>query len=479
MATIEKLTGSKVKLGFEVSAEQVESALQQAYVKTGKRFNVPGFRKGKAPRKMIENAYGPLAFFDDAFDILYPDLYEAAVIEHKIEPVDRPEVSVDDVGEGKALKFSVEVAVKPEVTLGAYKGIEVEKHEYNVTDEMLDAAMQREQEKVARFVDVERPIQDGDNVTLDYSGSVDGVKFDGGTAEDQQLVIGSGSFIPGFEEQMVGMNNGEEHDIKVKFPDEYHSEELAGKEAVFAIKVKGIQVKELPTLDDEFAKDVSEFDTIAQLRDDKHRELMESAVKQAKTYKENAAIKAAVDNATVEIPDAMVNRQINNMLQDISYKLSMQGITLEDYYKYTGSTEQAVRDEMRVDAAERVKTQLVLGEIRKAEDIKADEAEIKAKVQEYALKYGQNADEMYAKFNDDDKAYFEDQAIWEKTVALIADSAIEIKAKKAASTKAEKKNDDEKEPAAKKTVKKTDADKKPAAKKVAAKKSENTDTSKE
>ena len=336
MATMEKLEGSKVKLTIEVSAEQFEAATQKAYQKAGKRFNVPGFRKGKAPRKVIENMYGPLAFFDDAFDIVYPEAYQAAIAEQGVEPVDRPDVSIETLPEGETpLVFSLVVAVKPEVELGAYKGIEVEKRAYNVTDDEVDAAIAQLQEGVARMVDVDRPVENGDTVNLDYSGSVDGVKFDGGTAQGQTLTIGSGQFIPGFEEQMVGMAVGEEKDIEVTFPEEYHAENLAGKKAVFAVKVNGIQVKELPTLDDEFAKDVAEYDTLEALRDAKRQELLEQAEKNAKIQKENDVVRKAVENATVEVPDAMVERQIDSFLQDMGYRLQMQGISLEDYLKYT------------------------------------------------------------------------------------------------------------------------------------------------
>ena len=345
MATIEKLAGSKVKLSFEVGAEQFEEALQKAYIKTGKKYNVPGFRKGHAPRRMIENAYGPLVFFDDAFDIVYPDLYEAAINEHELDVVSRPDVSIDDFDIGGALKFSMEVAVRPEVTLGQYKGIEVEKQEYNVTDEMVDAEIEREREKIASFEDVERPVENGDTVDLDYSGSVDGVLFDGGTAEGQTLVIGSGSFIPGFEEQMIGMKTGEERDLNVKFPDEYHSEELAGKDAVFKVKVNGVRVKKLPDVDDDFVKDISEYDTVADFRAAKLKELTEAAENRAKANKENLVIAEAVKNAEMEIPDAMIDRQLDYLMQDVSYRLSMQGISLEDYCKYTGATEESMRAE--------------------------------------------------------------------------------------------------------------------------------------
>lgn len=437
MATMEKLEGSKVKLTIEVSAEQFEAATQKAYQKAGKRFNVPGFRKGKAPRKVIENMYGPLAFFDDAFDIVYPEAYQAAIAEQGVEPVDRPDVSIETLPEGETpLVFSLVVAVKPEVELGAYKGIEVEKRAYNVKDDEVDAAIAQLQEGVARMVDVDRPVENGDTVNLDYSGSVDGVKFDGGTAQGQTLTIGSGQFIPGFEEQMVGMAVGEEKDIEVTFPEEYHAENLAGKKAVFAVKVNGIQVKELPTLDDEFAKDVSEYDTLEALRDAKRQELLEQAEKNAKIQKENDVVRKAVENATVEIPDAMVERQIDSFLQDMGYRLQMQGISLEDYLKYTNTEISALRDQYRADAALRVKSQLVLEAISKAEAIEATPEEIGDKVAEYAKQFGDMTVEDFEKnLQADDRQYFADQVVVEKTLALLVENAKEVAPKKKATRK--------------------------------------------
>lgn len=437
MATMEKLEGSKVKLTIEVSAEQFEAATQKAYQKAGKRFNVPGFRKGKAPRKVIENMYGPLALFDDAFDIVYPEAYQAAIAEQGVEPVDRPDVSIETLSDGEnPLVFSLVVAVKPEVELGAYKGIEVEKRAYNVTDDEVDAAIAQLQEGVARMVDVDRPVENGDTVNLDYSGSVDGVKFDGGTAQGQTLTIGSGQFIPGFEEQMVGMATGEEKDIEVTFPEEYHAENLAGKKAVFAVKVNGIQVKELPALDDEFAKDVSEYDTLEALREAKRKELLEQAEKNAKIEKENDVVRKAVENANVEIPDAMVERQIDSFLQDMGYRLQMQGISLEDYLKYTNTEISALRDQYRADAALRVKSQLVLEAISKAEKIEATPEEISDKVAEYAKQFGNMTLEDFEKnLQADDRQYFADQVVVEKTLALLVDNAKEVAPKKKATRK--------------------------------------------
>ena len=316
--------------------------------------------------------------------------------------------------------------MKPEVTLGAYKGIEVEKQEYNVTDEMVEAEIDKEREKIASTSEItDRPVANGDKINLDYSGSVDGVKFEGGTAEGQELTIGSGTFIPGFEEQLVGMNPGEEKDITVTFPEKYHSEELAGKEAVFHVKVNAILETNLPEADDEFAKDVSEFDTIAELRADERKKLEEAEALHAKNVRENALITKACENATVEIPEAMIERQMDHMLNDIRYRLSMQGISLEDYCKYTGSSIEAMRKEMRGDAEKRVKSQLVLEAISKAEALEATAEEIEQKLDEYAAQFGDKAESFKKGLTEEDKLYFADQIVLDKTIALLCDNAVE------------------------------------------------------
>ncbi len=440
MATLEKLEGSKVKLTIEVSADKFEEAIQQAYRTNGKKFNVPGFRKGKAPRKMIENTYGPLAFFDDAFDVVYPEVYQAAVKEHELEVIDRPDISIVELPlDGNNLVFTAEVAVRPEVKLGQYKGIEIEKREYNVTDDAVDYAMEQERQKLARLVDVDRPVQNGDTVNLDYSGSVSGIKFDGGTAEGATLEIGSHTFIDGFEEQMIGMAIGEEKDLNVTFPEKYHSDALAGAEAVFHVKVNGIQVKELPELDDEFAKDVSEYDTLAELRAAKREELEKRAAEDAKIAKENAVVAKVVDNAEVQVPDVMIERQIDSILNDIRYRLSMQGVSLEDYMKYSGMTMENFRADSRPDAERRVKSQLVIDAVAKAEGIKAEEAEIDVKLDEYVAQFGEKAEEIKKSFTPDDRLYFADQIMVEKTLAVMVDSAIETAKQEEAEKPAPKK----------------------------------------
>ena len=425
MASFEKLESNKVKLGMTISAEDFDKAVDKAYLKLRKTITVPGFRKGHAPKGVIEKAYGWYVFVDDAFDEAYPAVYEAAVKEHDVKPVDRPDITILSAEKGEDVAFEAVVTVMPEVSLGQYKGIEVEKQEYNVTDEMVNAEIERERENVARMIDVERPVENGDEVELDYSGTVDGVKFEGGTAEHQTLVIGSGMFIPGFEEQMIGMNVGEEKDLNVKFPDEYHSDELKGKAAVFHVKVHAVRVKELPEADDEFAKDVSEFNTIAELRDHKKEELEKKAMNEAKAKKENDVIEKAVANATVDIPDVMIDRQADRMLNDIRYRLSMQGISLEDYCKYTGTKTEVMKAEMKNEAERRVKTQLVLDAIMKAEGIKAENDEVDKKIDEYCAQFDDKAEEFKAKLNEDDKAYFEDQVLLDKTINMLVDSAIE------------------------------------------------------
>ena len=425
MASFEKLESNKVKLGMTISAEDFDKAVDKAYLKLRKTITVPGFRKGHAPKGVIEKAYGWYVFVDDAFDEAYPAVYEAAVKEHDVKPVDRPDITILSAEKGEDVAFEAVVTVMPEVSLGQYKGIEVEKEEYNVTDEMVNAEIERERENVARMIDVERPVENGDEVELDYFGTVDGVKFEGGTAEHQTLVIGSGMFIPGFEEQMIGMNVGEEKDLNVKFPDEYHSEELKGKDAVFHVKVHAVRVKELPEADDEFAKDVSEFNTIAELRDHKKEELEKKAMNEAKAKKENDVIEKAVANATVDIPDVMIDRQADRMLNDIRYRLSMQGISLEDYCKYTGTKTEVMKAEMKNEAERRVKTQLVLDAIMKAEGIKAENDEVEKKIDEYCAQFDDKAEEFKAKLNEDDKAYFEDQVLLDKTINMLVDSAIE------------------------------------------------------
>lgn len=430
MATIEKLEHDQVKLTIEIDADTFNAALQQAYVKNGKHYNIAGFRKGKAPRKVIESMYGEGVFFEDAFELCWGDAYDAALEENGLTAVDKPTLDIEKIGKDEGVVFTAVVQLKPTVKLGAYKGIEVEQPTYTVEDADVNAEIEKEREKNARFVDVERAVENGDRVVIDYSGSVDGVQFDGGTAEEQTLVIGSNTFIPGFEEQLIGMNVGEERDITVTFPEEYHAENLAGKEAVFHIKLHNVQFKELPELDDEFAKDVSEFDTLAELIADKRKKMEEQAAKNEKIAIENIALKTVCDNAEVEVPECMTERQANYMLRDMGYRLQMSGISLEDYCRYVDTDLNALKASYHDEAASRVKMQLVIEAVGKAENVTCTDEEIAEVIKEYAENNDMPVEEFEKQISDDDREFLSDRKIAEKTVALIVDNVKLVPAKK-------------------------------------------------
>jgi len=445
MATLEKLENNRVKLTISVSPEAFGVAVQTAYQKTASRYNVPGFRKGKAPRKVIETMYGESAFYEEAFDLVWSDAYDAALAEHSLTAVDKPALDITSIS-GDGVVYTAEVQLKPEVTLGVYKKLEVPEPNFVVKDEEVLAEIEKEREKNARFIEVDRAVETGDRVILDYSGSVDGEKFDGGTAEDQTLVIGSGAFIPGFEEQLVGLKVGDAQDINVKFPDEY-APPLNGKDAVFAIKIKAVQVKELPALDDEFAKDISDFDTLDALKADKKAKMEEKTAKNRQTAIENIALQKAADNAIVEIPDVMVERQINYMLRDISYQLSASGLSLEDYVKYTGTDMAGLRESYRAEATARVKMQLVIEAIGDKEGVSCTEDDMKVIIAEYADGSGKSAEEFEKTLKDDDREYLSDNVLARKAVKIVTDSAVLVKGD-SAEQKTEK--------PAKKTAKKTE-----------------------
>ena len=466
MATVEKLPKNRAKLTISIDAAKFGEGLAKAYIKTGKRYNVPGFRKGKAPRKVIENMYGETVFFEDAFDALWGEAYDAAISENELFAVEKPSIDIEKISKEDGIVFTAEVQLKPEVKLSKYKGIEVPEPTYTVEDQDVDKVIGDEREKNARFVDVDRAAADGDRVTLDYSGSVDGVKFEGGTAEDQILELGSKTFIPGFEEQLVGMKAGEEKDITVTFPAEYHAEELKGKEAVFHVALKQVQIKELPALDDEFAKDVSSFDTLKELRDDKKRELTERAAKNKKTAIENAALKAACEGAEIDIPECMVDHQINYMMQDFAYRLAGSGIKFEDYIKYSGVTPEQFKAGYHDEALERVRLQLVIDAIAKAEKVECTEEELEKSMAEYAEQNGLVLEDLKKGLTDDDRDYFRDRVTAQKAVEVVTSSvkltAPEDGEKKKPAKKAAKKAEGEeaekpaKKPAAKKTAKKAE-----------------------
>ena len=424
MAQLEMLEGNKAKLTIKIDADVFEKALQDAYRKTGSRYTVQGFRKGKTPRKVIETYYGAGVFYEDAFDAVWGEAYDAAVEEHKLVPVDQPSLDINSIGK-EGVEFTATVQLQPDVSLGEYKGLSVPKTNTEVTDADVDKALEDEREKQARFTDVERPAEMGDRLLLDYSGSVDGEKFDGGTAEDQTLVLGSGAFIPGFEEQLVGTKAGEQKDITVTFPTEYHAENLAGKEAVFACSVKAVQVKELPAIDDDLIADISEFDTVDEWKADKKAKLIEEKQKAASVAKENAALNAACANATVEIPSVMIDRQVDYMVRDLEYRLSGSGLDMNTYCQYLGTTVDEMKKNFRPEAEQRVKMQLVIDAVIKAENLSASDEDVQAEIERYAEENGMVAEDLTAKLTDSDKNYFRERANVDKAVRLIADSAVE------------------------------------------------------
>ena len=382
--TYEKLSSNKAKLTIVVPAEQFDEAMNKAYLKMRGRINVPGFRKGKAPRKLIETMYGEGVFYDDALDIIFPEVYPAAIEAEGLKPVDRPEVNVEEIGQGKDLKFTCEVFVRPDVELGQYKGLEVEVEQQVVTDDMVDTRIKQDQQKASRTVDVEdRPVATGDTVKLDYAGTVDGVAFEGGTAQDQTLVIGSNTFIPGFEEQMIGMQIGEEKDLNVTFPEQYHAENLAGKAAVFHVKVNGITVTEMPELDDDFAADVSDFTTFAEYKESIVKELNDRAARNNEVAVENALVEKAVENATIDVPEAMITEQTEYILREMEMRMMYQGLRMQDYLKYTGQTKEQLQEAYRGEGEKRVRIELTLEAIRKAEGIEPTEEEINAQIAEW------------------------------------------------------------------------------------------------
>lgn len=436
-ATYEKVSSNKAKLSFTVPAEQFEAAMQKAYLKNRGKINVPGFRRGKAPRKLIETMYGESVFYDDAFQLIFPDLYDEAVKENNLQVVDQPEVDVQEIGEGKDLVFSCEVFVRPDVTLGDYKGLTVNVTKQTVTDADIDARIEQDRKKVARQIDVEGALENGDTVKLNYMGTVDGVAFEGGTAENQTLTLGSGQFISGFEEQMVGMNIGEEKDLNVTFPEKYHSEELAGKNAVFHVKVLSATRTELPKLDDDFAADASEYNTFAEYKDSIVKELNDRAAKNNEIAVENALVEKAVENASMDIPQAMINEQTNYLLREMQMRMAYQGLKMEDYLKYTGQTIQQLADMYKGEAEHRVKVELTLDAIRKAEGIEPTDEDVAKQIAEQAERMGQSVEDFEKTLTDEQRGYLRDTAAIQKVVDLMKqDCTVEEKKEEAAEEKA-------------------------------------------
>ncbi len=413
---------NEVKLEITVEAEKFENAMKKVYFQNAKYFNIPGFRKGKAPMNIVEKYYGAQIFYEDAFNEVATEAYEEALTENKIDVVSRPEVDIAQMEKGKDLIFTAVVQTKPEVKLGKYKGIEIQKIEYKVDKKDVDHELEHMQEHNSRLVTVDdRPLENGDTATIDFEGFVDGVAFEGGKAEGHELEIGSGTFIPGFEEQLIGMELENEKEIKATFPKEYFSKDLAGKDATFKVKLHDIKKKELPELDDEFAKDVSEFDTLEELKKSIKEKLTKNKEQREKYETEEAVLKAVCEDSKLDIPSGMIELEIDNMLKDFEQRLSYQGLNLEQYLKMIGKTEEEMRKEYEPQAIEAIKSRLVLEAIMKAEKIEASEEEIKAKMEEMAKSYGKDVEELSK--NENLKNYLAEGIKSEKALEFIVNNA--------------------------------------------------------
>ena len=423
---VEKLEKNMAKLTVEVPAEDVEKAIQGAYQKMKKSINIPGFRKGKAPRQLIEKMYGKEVFYNDAVDAMLPKAYSDAVEECGEEIVSYPKINVEQIESGKPFIFTAEVAVKPAVTLGEYKGIQVEKAPVEVTDEEIQAEVDKEREANSRTVTVEdRAVQKGDIATIDFEGFVDGVAFDGGKGENYDLEIGSNTFIPGFEDQLVGAEIGKELDVNVTFPEEYGAKELAGKAAVFKCKVNGIKVKELPAVDDEFAQEVSEFDTLDEYKADIKAKLLKEKEDEAARAKEDAVIGKIIEGAKMEIPDAMVEYQTRQMLDEFAQRIQSQGISLDQYFQFTGLTEEKYMEEMKPRALQNIQSRLVLEAVAQAENLVAEEADIDEEIKKMADMYKMEADKIKELLGERQMEEMKKDIAVQKAAKLVAEAAVE------------------------------------------------------
>lgn len=424
---VEKLEKNMAKLTIEASAEDFDNAVQKAYLKARGKINIPGFRKGKAPRNIIEKMYGAGVFYEDAANALIPEAYSKAVEECDLEIVSQPEIDVIQIEAGKPFIFTAEVAVKPEVTLGEYKGLEVEATAVEVTEEEIQAEIEKEREKNSRTIDVDdRAVENGDMIKLDFDGSVDGVPFEGGKADNFSLTIGSGSFIPGFEDQLIGAKIGEELDVNVTFPEDYHAESLKGKPAVFKCKVNAIQVKELPEVDDEFAQEVSEFDTLDEYKADIKKNLTEKKENEAKSKKTAAVIDKIVENASMDIPEAMIDNQINNMLDDFARRMQSQGLTIEQYFQFTGMDLNKMKEQMRPEALKRIQNSLVLEAVAKAENIEISDEKVDAEIAKMAEAYKMEIEKLNEIMGEYEKEQIKKDLAIQEAVEIVTASAKEV-----------------------------------------------------
>ena len=423
---VEKLEHNMAKLTVEVAAEDVEKALQAAYLKQRKQINIPGFRKGKVPRQMIEKMYGPEVFYDEAANNMIPDAYAKAYDESELDIVSQPKIEVVQMEKGKPFIFTAEVATKPEVTLGDYKGLKVDKVSTRVTQKEVDEEIEKERERNARTIEVtDRAVQDKDEVTLDFEGFVDGVAFEGGKGEDYPLTIGSGSFIPGFEEQLIGAEIDKEVEVNVTFPKEYHSEELAGKDATFKCTVHTIKAKELPELDDEFASEVSECETMDAYRAEVKKNIKERKERTGKEKKENQAVDQAIENAQMDIPEAMIEFQVRQMADDFARRIQQQGLTVEQYFQFTGMTAEKMLEEMRPQAEKSIKTRLVLEAIVKAENIEVSDERVEEELTKMAEAYQMEVEKLKEFMGENEKKQIkEDLAVQEAITLLVNESVV-------------------------------------------------------
>lgn len=422
---VERLEHNMAKLTIEVSAEELEGALQKAYQKQKGKISIPGFRKGKVPRQLVEKMYGPEIFYDDAANALIPEAYAKAYDESGLDIVSQPKIDVTQIEKGKAFIFTAEVAVKPEVTLGQYKGIEVDSFSTEVSAEEVEAKLAEEQNKNARTITVEgRPVQDKDEVVLDFEGFVDGVAFEGGKGENYPLTIGSGSFIPGFEEQLIGVEPEQEVEVKVTFPEDYHAEDLKGKDAVFKCTVHEIKAKELPELDDEFASEVSEFDTLEEYKADVEKKLREEKESTGKRAQEDQAVNAIIANAEMDLPEAMIETEARQMLDNFAQRLQQQGLTFEQYMQFTGMTVDKMTEEMRPQAEKRIKTRLVLEAIVSAENIEVSDERLDEKVAKMAEAYGMEVDKLKEYMGDREKEQMKLDMAVQDAITFVVENAV-------------------------------------------------------
>ena len=424
---VEKLEKNMAKLTIEVSAEDLDKAMQKAYQKARGKITIPGFRKGKAPRKIIEQMYGKGVFLEDAANALIPEEYSKALSECEEVIVSQPKIDVVQLEPGKAFIFTAEVAVKPEVTLGEYKGLEVPKTDVTVTDEEVDTEVKKEQEKNSRTIVVEdRAAAKDDTVTIDFEGFVDGVAFEGGKGTDYPLVLGSNTFIPGFEEQLIGANTGDHVEVNVTFPEEYQAKELAGKAAVFQCDVKKIETKELPELDDDFAKDVSEFDTLDEYKKSVKTNLEKKKADEALRAKEDAAIDKVIENAQMEIPEAMIDTQCRQMLDDFARRMQSQGLSMEQYFQFTGQSADKMMEDMKPQALKRIQTRLVLEKIAEVENIQPTEEEVNEEISKMAEMYKMEADKLKDLIGEAEMTQMKKDMAVQKAVTFVAEAAKEV-----------------------------------------------------